>query len=426
MKTTQWFRLDNVAKVFPVLAENKQKNYFRLVFELKDKIDPIQLQIALEKTIKRFPTFQVRLRRGLFWFYFERFESTPHVIPETNYLGQLDDIFFQHQFLFYVLYHESRIALEVFHSLTDGKGGLEFLKTLVFQYLLEIGHSLSNDSVIINPQDEVNAEETSDGFQTYFQDKTPRKFAKVHKAYHVQGTRFDFGGHHLLHAHFPLNDLLIYCREKQTTLTILLAAIIIESLAKDQQKKFFLIRKPIIIMVPIDLRKYFQSKTVRNFLSYAFVGGVITPSMKLEDIIAMVDKQLKEGTKIEALKPQIASTLIIEKNPWIRLLPLFIKNWITKLAYGFLGDPSYSFIFSNLGKIEVPEPMRSFIHHAEFILSSSKLIPITLGLCSFENNLVLSFSRIIHQREITQTIVERLQDLTQIKAVMNGNLWEEV
>jgi hypothetical protein len=148
--------------------------------------------------------------------------------------------------------------------------------------------------------------------------------------------------------------------------------------------------------------------------------------MKLEDIIAMVDKQLKEGTKIEALKPQIASTLIIEKNPWIRLLPLFIKNWITKLAYGFLGDPSYSFIFSNLGKIEVPEPMRSFIHHAEFILSSSKLIPITLGLCSFENNLVLSFSRIIHQREITQTIVERLQDLTQIKAVMNGNLWEEV
>jgi NRPS condensation-like uncharacterized protein len=284
---------------------------------------------------------------------------------------------------------------------------------------------LQHDHTLLLPQEGIDDDETTDGFQKHFQEKTKRVFATVHKAYHVKGVRFELGGHHILHAHFPLNALIDYCRKNQLSLTSLIAAIIIESIAKDQQTKFILIRKPIIIMIPIDLRKYFQSKTLRNFLSYAFVGGVITPSMKLEDIQLMVDKQIKERTQLEALKPQIASTLIIEKSPWIRLVPLFIKNWITQFAYSLFGDPSYTFILSNLGKIDLPISMKPFIHHAEFILSSSKLIPITLGICSFEDNLVLSFSRNIHDQSITQTILQRITQLTTIKPWVTGNRWEE-
>lgn len=425
MKTTQWFRLDNVAKVFPVLAQNKQKNYFRLAFELYEKIDPIKLQIALEKTIKRFPTFQVRLREGLFWYYFEKLDKTPHVLPETNYLGQLDNIFSEHQFLFYVLYHESRIALEVFHSLSDGKGALEFLKSLVYQYLLEKGFPLQHDHTLISPQDAMDVEESTDGYQQHFKEKTKRILPKIYQAFHIKGTQFELGGNHIIHVHFPLKDCIDYCRNNNLTLTTFIASVVIESIAKEQQKKFMLIRKPIIIMIPIDLRKYFQSKTLRNFLSYAFVGGVITPSMKLEDIQLMVEKQIKERTQLEALKPQIASTLIIEKSPWIRLVPLFIKNWITRFVYNLFGDPSYTFILSNLGKIDMPISMKTFVNHAEFILSSSKLIPITLGICSFENNLVLSFSRNIHERTIPQSILERITQLTNIKPWVTGNRWDE-
>lgn len=426
MKTTQWFRLDNVAKVFPVLAKNNQKNYFRLVIELHTTIDAKKLQTALEKTIKRFPTFQVRLRKGLFWYYFEQLDTTPKILPETNYLGQLDNIFSQHQFLFYVLYHENRIALEVFHSLTDGKGGMEFLKSLVYQYLIETGLNLQHDDTVLHVQDKINIEETSDGFQLHFQEKTKRKFAKVHRAYHIQGMPFELGGHHLLHAHIPLASLLDYCRTNKTSITSFLASVVIESVAKEQHKKFFLIRKPILIMIPIDLRKYFQSKTLRNFLSYAFVGGVITPSMTFQEIQAMVDNQLKERTQLDVLKPQIASTLIIEKSPWIRLVPLFIKNWITQFAYNFLGDPSYTFILSNLGKIELPLSMKPHVHHVEFVLSSSKLIPITLGVCSFENELVLSFSRNIYERGVTQTILERITQITSIKPWITSNQWGEL
>lgn len=57
-------------------------------------------------------------------------------------------------YLFRVTYYKSRINLEVFHVLTDGMGGINFLRELTYQYLRLVhpelaekeGNKLSGDT----------------------------------------------------------------------------------------------------------------------------------------------------------------------------------------------------------------------------------------------------------------------------------------
>ena len=74
-----WLKLDNAAKIFPSVTNAKRHNLFRLSFELTEEIDPVVLQEALDVTIKRFAYFNVKLKRGIFWYYLEENKVKPLV-----------------------------------------------------------------------------------------------------------------------------------------------------------------------------------------------------------------------------------------------------------------------------------------------------------------------------------------------------------
>ena len=61
----QWRRLDNTAKIFPVIANENMSQVFRLSVTLKEKIQPEVLQQALEDILPHIRNFRVRLRQGL-------------------------------------------------------------------------------------------------------------------------------------------------------------------------------------------------------------------------------------------------------------------------------------------------------------------------------------------------------------------------
>ncbi len=124
----RWMRLDNAAKLYPAVRTKNWCNVFRLSITLNENIDPDVLQKALNVTVGRFPSIAVRLCKGFFWYYLEEIESAPAVIPDRPYpCGKMtaDDM---KRCAFRVLYYKKRIAVEFFHSLTDGNGGLIFLK----------------------------------------------------------------------------------------------------------------------------------------------------------------------------------------------------------------------------------------------------------------------------------------------------------
>ena len=131
----EWYRLDNVAKIYPVVKSHLASNVFKITVTLDHKIDSVILKKAVLDCRKRFPVFYVKLRKGLFWYYYEPNDKEPLVLPESSYVCNPIDTYRNNWFFFTFFYYNDRISLEIFHSLTDGKGALEFLKTVIYRYL---------------------------------------------------------------------------------------------------------------------------------------------------------------------------------------------------------------------------------------------------------------------------------------------------
>src|SRR5690625_4332735 len=151
---------------------------------MKAPVNAVLLQKALDTVIKRFPTLAVRVRKGLFWDFMEDNEEKLIIQKETTYPCHPINPRENNGYLFRVVYFKQRISVEIFHSLTDGTGAVEFLKTLIYQYLTLQGEKLVVDGDVRFPDEVPSKFEIEDSFEKYFQesnhyhlqDQVPRSF----------------------------------------------------------------------------------------------------------------------------------------------------------------------------------------------------------------------------------------------------------
>lgn len=423
-RTTQWFRIDNAGKLFPIITETRRSSYFRMSVMLNELIDPVVLQKAAEKTLIRFPHFNTRLQRGLFWNYLENQSRAFKVLPDPNTFGSNSRPFDSSKHLIEVYYHRQRISIEVFHAITDGRGGMEFLKTLTLSYLREKGYAVDAEGMMFDANDQVTQAELEDSFATKVT-KGKSTWLATNKAYHLKGTYFEHNGHYLTHLHLSTEACIAVARQYKTTVTGLFATILILGLIKKQESENPKKRKPIILSIPVDMRKYLPSKTMKNFVMTINIGKVFSPDATFLEVLKEVDAQLKDGQRIEVLAPQIRANMRAERMLLLRFVPLFIKRWIVKSVFNRVGEPALSFTMSNLGKIEMPISTQSFIQHFEFMICSTPIMPVNMGVASFKDQLVLTFSRIIDDRTFIQFFVKYLIEELKLHVMVSGNRWEE-
>lgn len=67
-KYLRWYKLDNSAHLFPVIAGERLTNTYRISAVLTEEIKPALLQAALDNLLPKFDPFDVRLRHGTFYF----------------------------------------------------------------------------------------------------------------------------------------------------------------------------------------------------------------------------------------------------------------------------------------------------------------------------------------------------------------------
>jgi NRPS condensation-like uncharacterized protein len=424
-RSTQWFKIDNAGKLFPIITEQMRSSYFRMSAILKDTIDPVHLQHASEKTLLRFPNFNTRLKRGFFWNYLEIQTKPFKVLPDPNTYGANARPYDRRKHLIEIYYHRNRISIEIFHAITDGRGGMEFLKTLTLSYLREKGFPVDAEGVMFDANDQVTHAELEDSFATKVT-KGKSTWLPTAKAYHLKGTYFERNGHYLTHLHLDTQSLIQLARDKQTTVTGLFATILILGLIQKQEIERPRKRKPIILSIPVDMRKYIPSKTMKNFVMTINIGKVFSPTSTFQEILNEVNHQLKHGQQLDVLAPQIRSNLKAERMLVLRFIPLFIKRWIIKSVFNRIGEPALSLTMSNLGKIDMPTSTKPFIDRFEFMICSTPILPINLGIASFENQLILTFSRIIDDRTLIAYFVNYLVNEFKVPVFASGNRWEEI
>ena len=125
----RWDRLDNTAHLFPVIAGENMSNVYRISVTLTELVQPDVLQQALNIVLPKMDGFNLRLRMGVFWYYFEENgKPAPKVREESNFPCRYIQQNQNHSYMFRVTYYKYRINLEVFHVLTDGMGGINFFE----------------------------------------------------------------------------------------------------------------------------------------------------------------------------------------------------------------------------------------------------------------------------------------------------------
>jgi NRPS condensation-like uncharacterized protein len=423
-RTTQWFKIDNAGKLFPIITEKYRASYFRLSVVLKEIIDPVVLQRVAEKTLYRFPNFNTRLRKGLFWNYLENQTKPFKVQPDPNTFGTNPRPNDRFKHLIEIYFHRHRISIEIFHAITDGRGGMEFLKTLTLAYLREKGYPVDAEGIMFDANDQVTYAELEDSFATKVT-KGKSVFLPTVKAFHLKGDFFEHTGHYLTHLHLNTSELITIAKAKQTTITGLFATMLIFILIQKQELNQPKKRKKIILSVPVDMRKYLPSKTMKNFVMTINIGGFFNPNSTFQEVLDIVNKQLKDGQQLDVLSTQIRANLKVEKMLLLRFIPLFIKRIIIKSVFNRIGEPALSMTMSNLGKIEMPKSTQTFIDHIEFMLCSTPILPINLGIATFLDQLVLTFSRIIDDRSFIQSFINILVNDLHVQVKVSGNRWEE-
>ena len=134
-KSHLWFALDDAAKIYPLSMEHGKMNLFRLSATLKADVIPACLQLALDLTVCRFPTFAVTLKKGMFWHYLQAAKQRYQIQPDGGMPCRPMEVSHSAAPAFRVFFYQARISVEFFHILTDGTGGMLFLKALLTTYL---------------------------------------------------------------------------------------------------------------------------------------------------------------------------------------------------------------------------------------------------------------------------------------------------
>jgi NRPS condensation-like uncharacterized protein len=407
-----WMRLDNAAKIYPAAKRKNWSNVFRVSATLKEPIEPAVLQSALDVTAKRFPSITVRVRRGLFWYYLEE-AKVPSIRQDTAY--PCSGMYFDNirKCAFRVLYYENRIAVEFFHALTDGNGGLVFLKSLVAEYLTQkYGVSITNIEGVLDRSQEPKIEELEDSFLKYEGEVSSSR--REPTAYRIPGTREKHGFLHLTCGILDVNSVLEKAKSYNVTLTVFLTAVMIAAIAEIQNENVPVRKKqkPIKVLIPVNLRNFFESTTLRNFVLYITPG--INPRMgehTFEEIIKAVHHQMGSELTKKNLNTKITTNVKAEKNPILKVMPLFIKNLAMKIAYNLFGERKSSVTISNLGAVKLPAEMRDYCDRFDFILGVQATSPCNCGVLTYNDKLYINFIRFIEEPVLERKFFTYLKKL---------------
>ncbi|MBQ8909667.1 MAG: alpha/beta hydrolase fold domain-containing protein [Oscillospiraceae bacterium] len=412
-KKLRWMRLDNAAKIYPAARNQNWSNVFRLSATLTEEIDRDVMQSALDVTVRRFPSIAARLRRGVFWYYLQQLEQAPTIRQEVSYPLTKMSKKEARQCALRVIVYKSRVAVEFFHSLTDGTGGMVFLKTLVAEYLQQkYGLSIPAEAGVLGRLEEPSDGELEDSFQKYAGPVNASR--KEDDAWRLMGTPEQDGYLNLICFELSSPEVLQKAHEYGVTVTAFLCAVMMQALQQLQKKQVPNIRrrKAIKVQLPINLRKIFPSSSLRNFALYT--TPQIDPRLGEYDF-ADICKTVHHWMGLEITPRKMAMMIAANVNSerlWIvKIMPLFIKNMVMKAVFKAVGERKSCLSLSNLGAVQLPEVMTEYVQRLDFILGVQATAPYNCGVVSFKDSLYINFIRNTREPQLEEAFFKVLQEL---------------
>ena len=421
----RWYKLDLSAIVYPTLQRRDFSSVYRLSVLMKEPVQPRVLQQAVDRTLPRFPTYKAAIRRGVFWRYLEP-NHRPGPFVQEDIKNSCQPMRFKgnNRYLIRVYYYGNRIAFEAHHSLGDGTGGMCVLNTIVANYLRLLGHEeIQNGGFVLDINEKPDPEELEDAYMKYANAKVcpPRP---AEKTYRVRGTKEPFYTLNIIGGIMSTSQVLEVAKKYNATITEYLNAVLLYALLKRQENGFHLRLRPVRIAMPVNLRRFFPSKTLRNFITMIYPG--VDPRLgeySFEEIVEHVHNYMKYHINEKLLRGDITTNALTQSNPFIRVVPLFLKDFVVKRFYARVQDRNSSAGLTNMGVMQIPESMKPYIERYDIYMGQPFSRRTNCAIISFGDWLTINFTSSIVEADVERYFFRKLvQDGIHVKIESNRNM----
>ena len=406
---TTWYKLDLSAIVYPTLQRRDFSSVYRLSVLLKEPVKPDILQTAVDKTLPRFPTYKSAIRKGLFWRYLEpNNRPGPFVQRDINNPCMPMPFKANNRYLLRIYYYDCRISLEAHHSLGDGTGGMYLLQTITAQYLRELGASIKCGGFVLDIHEEPDPGELEDAYMRYSNaDVRPPRPSE--KTYRVRGTKEPFYTLNIINGILSSTEVKNVAKQYHVTITEYLNAVLLYALLEKQESEKPLKRLPVRIAMPVNLRRFFPSKTLRNFITMIYPS--VDPRLgeySFEEIVLHVHNYMQYYINEKFLRGDITTNAATQRHPLIRIVPLFLKDFVVRLFYTRVQDKNSSAGLTNMGALKVPEDMVPYLERFDICMGQPFSRRTNCAIISFQDTLTIGFASSIKEADVERYFFRRL------------------
>lgn len=404
-----WYQLDLSAIVYPTLQRRDFSSVYRLSVLLKEEVDPGLLQQAVDLALPRFPTYKAAMRKGVFWRYLEPNDRPgPFVQPDIKNPCMPMSFKANNRYLLRFYYYGRRISMEAHHSLGDGTGGMCVLMTVTAQYLRLQGHEIGYGGFVLDIHEKPDPGELEDAYMRYANAKVRPPRGKE-KAYRVRGTKEPFYTLNIIDGIMSVSQVAAVAKKYHATITEYLNAVLLYALLQKQEKEWHLRLRPVKIAMPVNLRRFFPSKTLRNFITMIYPG--IDPRLgeyTFEEIVAHVHNYMQYYINEKFLRGDITTNAATQSNPLIRVVPLFLKDIVVRSFYTKVQDKNSSAGLTNMGVLRAPENMKPYIERFDIYMGQPFSGRTNCAIISFEDVLTVNFASSIIEADVERWFFRRL------------------
>ena len=393
-----WYELDAFAKTYSSIISEGRTTCFRLSALFIENIDIKILKEVSNFLEKKYPFYNSELKKGIFWNYLQQKKTHFMIRKEVTY--PCTDIRKDNPLR--IIYFNNKISIEIAHFLTDGKGALLFFQDLIEKYLEEkyfcekTNFQKTEETLEISDGTEkIKKNEYVDLYEKYL--KKVSKETTIKSAFHLPIKILEKGQYHVTTGEISVNDLKAESKKYGTTIGKYLLAVYFKILLD----RYSQAKNPIVIGVPVDLRKIFEETTYRNF----FIN--ITPSVdaslgaySLSEIITYLDNYFA----LKITKKEFYKSIYKAMNPIgnmiIKSVPYLIKRLFFPFIFDYYGERGYTTGFSNLGIFKIDKKYEKFLKGLRFLPPPSKRCKIKMGVISDNQKIYVNFGNLTANYDI--------------------------
>lgn len=417
----KWYKLDNAALMYPLVARGESISIFRVSALLRDPVDPVELQYAVNDIAARFPTICGSVKNGFFWPFIDRPTIPITVKPQTKVPGRPMKVDSRRSQI-RVNYIGNQISVEFFHSATDGTGGVIFLNSLLRRYFQRLGYEIDCTNCF-DYRDIPSLEEIRDNFAAVTVKKNPPPCPKPVKSKKLNGTLQRGGKYVTVRGVMSASQLKSVAKQHNATVTEYLGAVQLMALNRLAAVTNSPENPPIRVLIPVNLRRVYDMETIRNFSSYIFYQ--YNGQNDIDEVIDDIRKQTEEQMTDDYFRGMVSFNYNNGNSPLLKIVPLAVKRFVLGCIVSGRGDGVVNCsTLSNLGVVKAPKQFDDLVLRYDFMLGKPAKKTNNFAVATYNDTCVISMTSPFVERDCEMYFFRKLAEAG-IDIAVESDIWED-